>query len=1134
MEPDSIDVSSITTESIDVFVSYSRDTDSHREWVGHLADRLDAEPDLHVVLDDYDLYGGKDLAHFMERCRSSHRVVFVVTSGYVSRANQRRGGVGYEADIAVAEILANQLTDKFIPVLRQGSELPTFIGAKAYIDFREGENYEQSLDALLKAIRRQTRRPRPAKLARISQPEASEQVMSDGTSTTDDSISRHDNLDIGLIAPDTTVGGNDGASSAMRNDASIIVEIRVASDRYPVEASSPRSSSDNSDASVIGFRSSTLGATINKNLGLRRNRRLAAGISFVVFLSVNLFVWDYNRVKVKYFANVSSRWGAPQGVGPLDEATRHRREIHYRFDIQRNKVRRILRMNSSNELRDDTEDFEGFAAMQVISYGEDGRIQQIDLRDHNSKLAMRKTFSQQRRTDEGVIQYVDFHAEHRDEPLALDSGTGGLGGGERSDSASDITAYEILYDSDGRVARVSYLNASRHNTPNGEGLFGQHQTYKDASLFPSGIESLGLEGTPTPGRGGTLRVALSRNTLGDLIEARYFGIDGLAILGGPGCHREPVLRDVNGNVIEFSCFGVDNEPMAFSHGFHKSTQNFDARGNLIEWAHFGIDGRPTLDSEGVHKCERRFDARGNVIEWAYFGVDGRPTWHNDGFHKGVEVVDRRGNAVQQSYFGTDRRPTVNDDKFHRYVQRIDDRGNVTEWSYFGVDGRPTVNKDGVHTVRSRYDTRDELARQAYFGIDGLPTANRYGVHRSTLAFDSRGNVIEEAYFGIDGKQTLNRDGFHRLTQSFDVGGNLIEFAYFGIDGKAVLVDGFHSVTLTFNEKRTQTTRALFGIDGAPTTGKGGFYKETTSYDARGNVVEEAYFGIDSRPVLQRDGYHKLTRVYDDLGNGIERAVFDVDGKPTDDKNGIHRVKSRFDTRGNVIEDAYFSISGMATAGRDGIHRRIWFYDSRGDVAEFASFGLNNMPTFAVSSVEFAMKALAGMEVRFVQRFSAKGLVRPRVESGVLIFGSSSEMRWSYQSPEPKLFVFDGLNWCFYVERDNQIMNGQITKSGRAAIPLIFLADAAWTNANYRISVEKRGVVETTLLRAVNTEVSLSEIKFDRDAREGLMQRVEYLDREGNRTILELSGHRKVPTPANLFQFTAPEGVQVVTSFGGEH
>jgi hypothetical protein len=155
---------------IEVFVSYSRETDDHREWVGKLADRLDSESDVHVVLDEYDLYGGKDLPHFMERCARCDRVVVIVTSRFAEKADQREGGVGYETGIAAAELATSQTTDKFIPVLREGSGIPVFLRGKRYVDLRPDQNFEQGVDELLRAIRRQADRSRPAKRVTNDEP----------------------------------------------------------------------------------------------------------------------------------------------------------------------------------------------------------------------------------------------------------------------------------------------------------------------------------------------------------------------------------------------------------------------------------------------------------------------------------------------------------------------------------------------------------------------------------------------------------------------------------------------------------------------------------------------------------------------------------------------------------------------------------------------------------------------------------------------------------------------------------------------------------------------------------------------------------------------------------------------------
>ena len=47
------------------------------------------------------------------------RVLMICTSPYVHRANDGKGGVGYEAMIVTAELVKDLGISKFIPILRQ-------------------------------------------------------------------------------------------------------------------------------------------------------------------------------------------------------------------------------------------------------------------------------------------------------------------------------------------------------------------------------------------------------------------------------------------------------------------------------------------------------------------------------------------------------------------------------------------------------------------------------------------------------------------------------------------------------------------------------------------------------------------------------------------------------------------------------------------------------------------------------------------------------------------------------------------------------------------------------------------------------------------------------------------------------
>jgi len=693
---------------------------------------------------------------------------------------------------------------------------------------------------------------------------------------------------------------------------------------------------------VAGITGLGLDAFVRRERKRRRLRQVVAGIALSMLLAGGLWTWDYNRLKVAYFANIGTRWGAPEGVGAVDTEARRGRESHFRFELSRRQVRRILCVNSAGQLRDE---MEGGAAIQNVSYRQDGTVQQIDWRDHNERLVMRQTFNERRETVDGMVQYVDFHAEDHDEPFALDPATGVFGQIDDPPVSSQITANQFLYDANGRIARVMYLNGYRQSRPNMEGIFGQRFTYDGPALLPNSIESLGLDAMPAPGRFGVTRVNLSRGPLGDVIEGVYLGLNGQPALSNGDCHRELLRLDAHGNVTEFSGFGIDNQPALYRHGSHRSTQQFDSRGNMTGWAHFGIDGKPTLTSDGVHSASRSFDVRGNVTEWSYFGVDGKPVLYSDGCHKGTRSVDIRGNTTESSCFGIDGKPIVDKNGVHTIRSHFDASGDRDEESYLGVDGKPTTNRDGIHKIDWWFpNPRGHPTVQFYFGVDGKPTVDVDGVYKTTWVFDVLGNPAEVAYFGVDYAPVQGPDGFHRITQEFDDGGNQTGTAYFGIDGKPVLSpEGFHRVTELFDVKKNRSERAVFGVDGKATTDSDGVHKRIFSFDGRGSLTEESFFGIDGKPGVSSEGFHKRTYLYDDRGNAVARASFHIDGRPAADREGVHKRIYRIDARGNILEAACFDIEGKPAVDADGLHKATWAYDARDNPIMRTGFGVDGKP-----------------------------------------------------------------------------------------------------------------------------------------------------------------------------------------------
>lgn len=139
-----------------VFISYSWDSEDHKEWVLALSNRL-CDDGVNVILDRYYLTPGTNLPHFVEdNLNKANRIIIIFTKNYKLKADKRSGGVGYEYSILNADLYQNQTTsEKIIPILRAGSieeSIPKFMQQFIHIDIRNDNNFENNYNDLIREI----------------------------------------------------------------------------------------------------------------------------------------------------------------------------------------------------------------------------------------------------------------------------------------------------------------------------------------------------------------------------------------------------------------------------------------------------------------------------------------------------------------------------------------------------------------------------------------------------------------------------------------------------------------------------------------------------------------------------------------------------------------------------------------------------------------------------------------------------------------------------------------------------------------------------------------------------------------------------------------------------------------------
>ncbi len=175
----------------------------------------------------------------------------------------------------------------------------------------------------------------------------------------------------------------------------------------------------------------------------------------------------------------------------------------------------------------------------------------------------------------------------------------------------------------------------------------------------------------------------------------------------------------------------------------------------------------------------------------------------------------------------------------------------------------------------------------------------------------------------------------------------------------------------------------------------------------------------------------------------------------------------------------------------------------------------------------AAVAMTGMEASFTHRFTAKGFRNSQVEKGSVVFGELPRMRWSYATPEKKEFIFDGSSSWFYVPADRQVTLGRVTDARKRELPFLLLGDAAARDRHFVVKQQKKGGAIVTTLQPRDSASMMRTVSVTIAPATHLIQRIDYLDRDGNQTSFEFSGYHRRAATADTFRFTPPQGVQVI-------
>ncbi|MBK5296125.1 MAG: outer membrane lipoprotein carrier protein LolA [Vicinamibacteria bacterium] len=173
---------------------------------------------------------------------------------------------------------------------------------------------------------------------------------------------------------------------------------------------------------------------------------------------------------------------------------------------------------------------------------------------------------------------------------------------------------------------------------------------------------------------------------------------------------------------------------------------------------------------------------------------------------------------------------------------------------------------------------------------------------------------------------------------------------------------------------------------------------------------------------------------------------------------------------------------------------------------------------------------------FTHTYEGGVLRKKTVERGQMAIRKPGRMRWTYTSPEHKVFVSDGVKLYSYVPADKQVYVATVPTGDDASTPAMFLAGKGHLTRDFTAAPAAPAGAPVG-----SAAITLTPIKPEREYetlvlvvdRESLQWRMLVTtDRQGGTSTFAFTNLREnTGVPDREFVFTIPRGVDVITDAG---
>ena len=204
------------------------------------------------------------------------------------------------------------------------------------------------------------------------------------------------------------------------------------------------------------------------------------------------------------------------------------------------------------------------------------------------------------------------------------------------------------------------------------------------------------------------------------------------------------------------------------------------------------------------------------------------------------------------------------------------------------------------------------------------------------------------------------------------------------------------------------------------------------------------------------------------------------------------------------------------------------------IASFFGLGLASgqaTPTAqdVATSIQRKYDTIRDFSADFVHTHEGGVLKRKRVERGTLLVKKPGKMRWTYQAPDEKVFVSDGVRLIQYFPDENRAVVSEVPDDDQAAV--LFLAGRGNLTRDFNVSFGQGdgGASPTWTLRLEprkpQPEYDWLEIAATRNTL--VLQSLTVAEKQGSRSTFVFANFKENPGLADkTFAFSIPRGAEV--------